>query len=1044
MVKRIAILSGAVITMLFVLLVSRRDAKERYEFNLPKGTEGVVFLELPKRCEDVRFLEPPPDTIKSLSLVRIGEDRILALLIEKPLAEETSIKISLTEGKPKEEKKEPKERLFDYLILTSEDFARDEVLKRFVGHKEKMGLRVRVKTVEEIIRSAGDSQLQVADRIRKYLIEEWMRSHFVYLLIIGTGEPYPDVVNLRRFGLDFVFYPNSKSRFYLGSCVKEQPNTAVPLNKATIVLSREDLRADEDGRTAFLYLNGAEAGEAVLLLYRAENGVLKCVKKFERFGFSAGFNSMRIEGFSVKRGDVAALYVLSGSILGVPVEGFGAHCIEGESENIVLSDAKPLNLVPAFQVECFRTPEVRAGTIPMKILYPLGTYSAFARAYFLDSHFHDCPTDYYYSALEGEFDRDGDGYSGEALGMVAHFDEKTGFFTIESGDGALPLPNVAVGRIPFDPASEYENVKSVLERIIGFEPASANETRINALVAVEALAPDTKFENLPQLIKKEMPSISGLRSLFAEERYGGELAEYAGGYEAVVKLDEIKKNPFEAADRLVSLWREAKPQIALVLSHGNCDRLGNLLPLRRLDISDGIEAPFLKYVDEIPADANTVVFLLGCNAAQPERYYLGFRRSAKGIRHNWEERKIVAETIFKSGVIGVVAPTHSSWFTHKWQTYSDGGMVTLLLIAIDEFTQGIPLGLALRNAQQRYAQLFGCDYTDAANIAGLVLYGDPSISLKRDSIAILTDELPDGVVGEVYKTRFEGVGGTKIYHWKLIDGELPRGVSLSESGELSGTPSEDGEFVFKVRMSDSGQRKCERKFSIRIELRKPIIEKGEDVSVNVVEGACAYETSNAKIKTAHLVNLDADSWKLDRFSLDGRGLRSDSGFSVRASAEYMHPLLLLSDNCALSFNYESEMERGDSFAVCEVQIESGKWDVVWFTTGDGRIVAPSEPLIPQKMTTAVPLKRFAGRVVRIRFRYVSNEEYSTKPKRGIKISEITVRGVLSELRFERSCFTETPPKIESSTESNYIVAVDAHGKKFSSQALGFIMRKETK
>ncbi|MCX7702597.1 MAG: C25 family cysteine peptidase [Planctomycetota bacterium] len=1043
MLRKVVILLCAVAVMVLILLFSEsltRRRESELSFFLQKGVEGVVFVALPRGCEDVRFAEMPADSIEKLAVVRVGEERVLALSVKRPLENDTVLRFVCEEGKKGKEESEVNkrvgERKYEMLIITDRSFVGDDVFRRFVLHKEKRGLRVIVKTIEEIV---GDRvEGEEADRLREGIVEEWRRSRFVYLLIIGSGAPSSAVVDLRRFGVDFTFHPNAKSRFYLGTCVRERPVIAIPHNKATVFLSRDDLRAGEDGETAFLYLNGAEAGEAFLLLYRQEGGVWRCVKRFERFGFGVGFNEIRVERFFVRRGDIAAIHIISGSVLGVPVEGEGTHYIEGESEQVNLSDAKPLNLVPLFQLECFRTPQVAASAIPMKILYPMGTYSAFGRAYFLDSHFHDCPTDYYYSALDGEFDRDGDGYAGEALGLLAHFDEKTGFFAVGSGDGAIPLPDVAVGRIPFDVETEREKVRSVLTRVIEYEDARGKEgKKPEMLLAVEPLAPDTKFEKLPELLR----GVGGwkVRSLFAEERYKGEVAVYCGGYERVIRVEEIEKNPFASAEALVSLWRDANPRTVFLISHGNCDRLGNILPLRRLDVKERVEPPFLKFVEEASLAGPSFVFITGCNSAQPERYYLGFRRSSKGVQHDWEERRIVAEELLAHFAMGVVAPTRSAWFTHGWRDDSDGGIVTLLKMCVEEFAEGMSLGLVLRNAQRRYARLFGKEFTEAANIAGLVLYGDPSLSLEKGTVAIVSEELPDGVVGKPYEGKLEGICGGGKGRWQIVEGRLPQGLVFSGGGDISGVPEEDGEFSFTVSLNGANGGSCKKRFLLRVKLEEVVLDGG---SVKEVQGAREYEILSAKIQVVRTLELPvkADVWKAKNFSLEGGVLVSATGFNVRAEAEYENPLLILSEKSELSFAFECEMERGDSFASIEVVTEDGEREMVWYTTGDGRIVALGEPLVPVKRTAVVPLNRFAGRMVRLLFRYVSNEEYSKKPKGGIRFSHIKLRGVLSELRFENLCRIRKLEEKFSFGAGDFVVCVRAYGSGSYSEQFGFVSR----
>jgi hypothetical protein len=73
-------------------------------------------------------------------------------------------------------------------------------------------------------------------------------------------------------------------------------------------------------------------------------------------------------------------------------------------------------------------------------------------------------------------------------------------------------------------------------------------------------------------------------------------------------------------------------------------------------------------------------------------------------------------------------------------------------------------------------------------------------------LAIETNSLPDGVVGESYSQTLMGSGGSPPYHWDIATGKVPDGLSLSDAGVISGTPTKPGEVSFQARVTDqSGQ-----------------------------------------------------------------------------------------------------------------------------------------------------------------------------------------------------------------------------------------------
>jgi hypothetical protein len=71
------------------------------------------------------------------------------------------------------------------------------------------------------------------------------------------------------------------------------------------------------------------------------------------------------------------------------------------------------------------------------------------------------------------------------------------------------------------------------------------------------------------------------------------------------------------------------------------------------------------------------------------------------------------------------------------------------------------------------------------------------------ALAITTNSLPQGTVNQSYSVALQASGGTTPYNWSLSSGQLPAGLSLSASGQISGTPSTAGQSSFTVEAADS-------------------------------------------------------------------------------------------------------------------------------------------------------------------------------------------------------------------------------------------------
>ena len=84
--------------------------------------------------------------------------------------------------------------------------------------------------------------------------------------------------------------------------------------------------------------------------------------------------------------------------------------------------------------------------------------------------------------------------------------------------------------------------------------------------------------------------------------------------------------------------------------------------------------------------------------------------------------------------------------------------------------------------------------------------GNGSVIITFSYALTITEsgQLPTGFRGEAYSFQLRAAGGTAPYHWKKTS-ILPRGLKLSSSGVLSGTPSTKlapGTYSFSVQVAD--------------------------------------------------------------------------------------------------------------------------------------------------------------------------------------------------------------------------------------------------
>ena len=69
------------------------------------------------------------------------------------------------------------------------------------------------------------------------------------------------------------------------------------------------------------------------------------------------------------------------------------------------------------------------------------------------------------------------------------------------------------------------------------------------------------------------------------------------------------------------------------------------------------------------------------------------------------------------------------------------------------------------------------------------------------AFGVVQEPLPTGVVGQSYSYQFKANGGNPPYKFTLLTGSLPPGLSLSESGALTGKPTQAGSWEFYIEGS---------------------------------------------------------------------------------------------------------------------------------------------------------------------------------------------------------------------------------------------------
>ena len=854
---------------------------------------------------------------------------------------------------------EPRE--YEYLVITPRSFRDDEVLARFVKAKERAGLRVRVAVEEEIpIGRTADP----ADGLRRWLAAERRRARFLFLLLIGTPDPRERPVALTMLGRPQTMAASAPFRVHAGLFSEDEPPNATLEQGAEYLLEAEDLRVDAAGALTDVMLNAKRPGRLELDVWRREGGRWRRTDEKQMVYFAVGHNVLDLKPVEVRAGEAVSFRLEEGALWGWRRKAPALRVVAGEAAKDVE------RVVPALRLYGFRaTPADEVGTLPMKVLYPMGTYNANAYAYALDRHWWLTPSDAPYAAPEADWDADRDGCFGEAMERLPHWDDLNGGRRCvwDSGDGEVPLPQIAVGRIPFDPRRDPDAVRAALERAMAPTPGDAG------LLAVETLAPDTQMPDLPGWLRRLTAPLRW-RTLYVERPWSGHLPRPVRGYDLVVPWERLKDDREAAAAELVRAWREEKPGLVLLLSHGNMDLCGRMLPLRLPPEPRG-EAS-LKYIEALKGVPPTHVAMMACNAGQPEPYYLGRREDASGVRHNWERRPVLANSLLGAVAATVLAHTRGSWPRRKWTTPRSGGCQTLLCFYVAGLAGGLPAGVAYRNACWRYAALASRRFTDAANIAGFTLFGDPAAGLRSGAPVLTLPALPDAWAGRPYEVELEVAGGRPPYTMEL-DGRLalPKGLRL-ENGRIAGTPATHGGFSVPIVVTDSEGRRTRHVLPL------------------LVRPTTHLRTGNVYLKFASRLPLAVSDFFMSHFFESAGHLCAGGGQTIRAAARMRRPVLLLGSG-ALHFSFRAAMDPGNDILTVEASRDGVDWRVLWATTGDGELKEPDQGTRPVWRQARVDLNVMGCGALLLRFRYESHEPVEGPPRQGVRIKDILLSGRLA-------------------------------------------------
>ncbi len=106
---------------------------------------------------------------------------------------------------------------------------------------------------------------------------------------------------------------------------------------------------------------------------------------------------------------------------------------------------------------------------------------------------------------------------------------------------------------------------------------------------------------------------------------------------------------------------------------------------------------------------------------------------------------------------------------------------------------------------------------EAGNADGNNRFDNIAVSGISAEIKLSHYQPAEGFENEKYRGHyFTTSGGAPPYQYEIVSGELPQGMILGSGGFLSGTPSENGTFMFAVRSTDSEGNEAKRDYTLEI------------------------------------------------------------------------------------------------------------------------------------------------------------------------------------------------------------------------------------
>lgn len=135
------------------------------------------------------------------------------------------------------------------------------------------------------------------------------------------------------------------------------------------------------------------------------------------------------------------------------------------------------------------------------------------------------------------------------------------------------------------------------------------------------------------------------------------------------------------------------------------------------------------------------------------------------------------------------------------------------------YATAVALGFSMQLYDGRACN--GCDPLTGDPINAIVGGTTPNISFLLQTtgcptITVNPSTLPDGTVSQAYSATVTATGGVAPVTFAVTSGDLPDGLTLSSSGQITGTPTGAGTFIFVVTATDANNCSAGRSYQVDI------------------------------------------------------------------------------------------------------------------------------------------------------------------------------------------------------------------------------------